>query len=424
MKTLFTFTICLIFFQIDAQMGYKYQVQVPNGYATKENLSLATDFIDTKGRYIVENGFELYFATQKSNEYLTSIFETVSIPVISINGTKSPISMFEKAGGNDCGAAELLCSNSSQTANSGGAGTQELNGTNQGCLSTEHQSSWYYLNIQTGGTLNMVIDPANNSDDYDFAIWGPFTAATADANCPPITSPIRCSWSAESDQTGLGPYWGQTSLFGCGFLGLSACYGWITPSDNSEGSGGDSWVSTLNVNANEIYILLVDNFSNSGQPYNMSFGGTSVLGCTPVVLPVELSRFVAEKSNKGNILSWTTESENNTSYFSVEWTTNPASNNWTEINNTAAAGDSETETSYTMLHQRPSQVEINYYRLISVDNDGKRKIYENNVISVNNLMESKTIVKMTNLLGQEVDADTKGVIIYYYSDGSNQKFYK
>ncbi|HRP54232.1 MAG TPA: hypothetical protein PLI97_12100, partial [Fluviicola sp.] len=162
----------------------------------------------------------------------------------------------------------------------------------------------------------------------------------------------------------------------------------------------------------------------SGQPYNMSFGGTSVLGCTPVVLPVELSRFVAEKSNKGNILSWTTESENNTSYFSVEWTTNPASNNWTEINNTAAAGDSETETSYTMLHQRPSQVEINYDRLISVDYDGKRKIYENNVISVNNLMESKTIVKMTNLLGQEVDADAKGVIIYYYSDGSNQKFYK
>src|SRR5690606_31485899 len=122
----------------------------------------------------------------------------------------------EKAGGPDGESAELLCSNASMSANSAGSGTtQELNGSNQGCMSVEHQSSWYYVNIGTGGNLTMTIDPSNNSDDYDFAIWGPFTSANAGANCPPLSAPIRCSWSSVTDQTGMGQYWGTVSSYAC-----------------------------------------------------------------------------------------------------------------------------------------------------------------------------------------------------------------
>lgn len=384
-------------------MGYKYQVQVPNGYATKDHLALATDQISLNGRYINELGFELIFPTQKSESYIRSIFETVSIPVLSIGSSKTSILELEKAGGNDCESAQILCSNSSQTANSGGAGTQELNGTNQGCLSTEHQSSWYYLNIQTGGTLNMVIDPANNSDDYDFAIWGPFTAATANANCPPISAPIRCSYASGGGNTGLH------------FLGGG---------QTSEGVFGDGWVNQLTTSANQIYILLVDNFSNSGQPYNMSFGGTSVLGCTPVVLPSELTVFAGERTTKGNSLVWITESEHNTDYFNIEWSTNPSENKWSALGQITAAGESQVKSSYQFLHERPADNMINYYRLVTVDFNGVRNTHSDRMISISNTEEAKKVLKITNLLGQEVDEFSHGVLIYYYGDGTFQKVYK
>lgn len=267
----------------------------------------------------------------------------------------------------------------------------------------------------------MIIDPANNSDDYDFAIWGPFTPATAGANCPPVSAPIRCSYSSKSDQTGLGPYWGQTSLFGCGFLGLSACYGWITPSDNSEGSGGDSWVSTLNVNANEIYILLVDNFSNSGNSYSMSFGGTAVLGCTPVVLPIELAAFSAEKTTMGNLLNWTTLTENRSDYFSLEWTNNPNSNNWIEISTVNAAKNSSIPLDYSFIHSNPSNSDPNYYRLTLYDNNGEKTVYDEHILVVNNKIEALEIIHIYNLIGQEVNQDYHGLVIYQYKDGSTKK---
>src|SRR5690606_7671097 len=152
-----------------------------------------------------------------------------------------------------------------------------------------------------GGNLTMTIDPSNNSDDYDFAIWGPFTDATAGANCPPVSNPIRCSYSGETNLTGMS----SSGYLDC-FLGfIGDC------NANSEGAGGNSWVQQLNVSANQVYIMLVDNFSNSGQPYNLSWGGSAVLNCTPVVLPVELASFSASAGIRQNILQWETLTELN-----------------------------------------------------------------------------------------------------------------
>lgn len=195
-----------------------YHVQVPLEYIDKQNLSNATDAISNRGRYIVSDGFKLLLQQADAENYVKSVFETAGIPVISVNGSKQTVADLPKAGGVDCGAAQILCSNTSQTANSSGHGTQELNNGNHGCLSNnEHQSSWYYLNVQTGGTIEMDVNPNNSSDDYDFAIWGPFNSASAAANCPPHSPPIRCSYSSATGSTGLvTPYYGQSSSSGCG----------------------------------------------------------------------------------------------------------------------------------------------------------------------------------------------------------------
>ncbi|MNJ84184.1 hypothetical protein D3C87_16270 [compost metagenome] len=416
---------------IHAQKPVRYRISVPQNYLSKENLSLALDQIPNKGVYLTENAFEVVLEQENAGDYIRSVFESAGIPVLSVSGSKYLIVSSEKAGGNDCEAAGLLCSNTSQTANSGGAGAQELTGANRGCLSTEHQSSWYYLNVQTGGTLTMNISPSNSGDDYDFAIWGPFTAATAGANCPPTSAPIRCSWSAVTGNTGMViPFNGQTSSSGCGpwYWPFDPCYGMITttnnPADVSEGSGGDSWVSNLTTSANQIYILLVDNFSNSGQPYSMSFGGTSVLGCTPVVLPIELTEFYPKKTTKGNLLNWTTQSEDRSNYFTIEWTIDPASDDWKEIAHVPAQGYSQEIYHYNALHSNPSSTEINYYRLTSTDLDGSRKVYDSHVVSVDNSQEAKKVEKIFNLMGQEVNENWPGVVIYYYSDGSTEKVYK
>lgn len=405
--------------QVDAQTTTNYTIRVPEHFRTKEYLALATDEITNRGRNVNEEGFSLILDQANAENYVRSVFEAVNIPVISVNGIKKDISFYEKAGGVNCSNAQLLCSNTSQSANSSGAGTQELSSANQGCLFTEHQSSWYYLNVQTGGSLSMTIDPTNNGDDYDFAIWGPFTAATAQANCPPIGPPIRCSYSAETDQTGLISSYSYT--YACGFLWLSTCIGTQTVTDLSETSSGDSWVSPLTVSANQIYILLVDNFSNSGNPYTMSFGGTAVLGCTPVILPVELNDFSVEKTNMGNLLNWSTQTENRSDYFSIEWTTDPNANNWIEIAEVNAAGISTSPLNYNFLHSTPSKEEANYYRLTLYDTNGEKTVYDNHLIVANNKIEGLDIIHVYNLMGQEVDQHYHGLVIYQYKDGSTKK---
>ncbi|MGV3609720.1 MAG: hypothetical protein ACO1N0_02150 [Fluviicola sp.] len=403
----------------NAQTNYK--ISVPQSFLTKDFLALATDNITNSGRHIEGGKFELILEQEHAEIYVRSIFESAGIPVLNVSSTKEIATFREKAGGNNCETAELLCSNTSQTANSGGAGTQELTGANQGCLGIEHQSSWYYLNVQTGGSLSMTINPNNGSDDYDFAIWGPFTAATANANCPPTTAPVRCSYSSCTGPTGIG---NGNGCYSCGFFGLSTCYGAVTGTGTSEGAGGDSWVSALTTSANQIYILLVDNFSNSGQAYSMSFGGSSVLGCTPVVLPVELSAFTVSKTSKGNSLGWTTQSEDRSNYFTVEWTTDPASGKWSEIANVPAQGHSQDIQDYSIFHSNPSTSEINYYRLNLTDLDGSRTTYDAYMLSADNSKDSKKVERVFNLIGQEVDDYYKGIVIYYYSDGTTEKVYR
>ncbi|HNI44624.1 MAG TPA: hypothetical protein PK230_08000, partial [Chitinophagales bacterium] len=72
---------------------------------------------------------------------------------------------------NDCIDALPICTTSSQNFPSGNSGSGTADpGLNVGCA-TESQSSWYYFTVTTGGTLTFVIDPVNNSTDYDFALY-------------------------------------------------------------------------------------------------------------------------------------------------------------------------------------------------------------------------------------------------------------
>lgn len=385
----------------------QYQYKISLTATESENKMYLTDFEKhipgTYNRFVSNN--QILFSTpiNYSTQSIDSVLQLIGISSGTIIKTKGPVHHIEKVGGTNCETAEQICSGTSLPGNSSGNGTQELNNTNRGCLSSEHQSSWYYINIQSGGSLSFRIDPNSNSD-YDFALWGPFTTANAGANCPPVSTPVRCSYAEGNGNTGMR----------------------VGEPDVSENEYGDRWINALNVSANQVYILLIDNYSNSGIGYTFDFNWgsnttTAVIGCTPVVLPVEMTGFTGAHSSNSNTLKWSTETELNNDYFEVEWTASPADNqSWSKVDLVDGAGTSQFPIHYSINHYTYERNSINYYRIKQVDYNGQTRFYPD-IVSIDNRMKDQKLVKIVNLLGQEVSESEKGLVIYVYDDGTTEK---
>jgi hypothetical protein len=296
----------------------------------------------------------------------------------------------------NCDGGRTICTTSTVDGNSSGSGSiSDLNSTNDGCLYGENQSSWYYFSPSTSGTIALTIDPQSNTDDYDFAIWGPMSTVT----CPPNAAPLRCSYSAAQDQTGL----------------RSAA------SDVTEGPTGDSWVSPITVVADQVYLMVIDNYSETTQPYTLSWtlSNGATLDCTP--LPVEFGHFSGKNCGYFNLLEWNTTSENNTDDFYIQRSSDGY--NWELISNVDAQGNSTEEIIYHYQDFNLIKGNTNYYKLIQTDIDGKRN--ELGIISIDNSISAKNfILKRLNLIGQEVNDNYSGFVILQYSDNTIEMIFQ
>ncbi|MBP9178271.1 MAG: T9SS type A sorting domain-containing protein [Flavobacteriales bacterium] len=250
----------------------------------------------------------------------------------------------------DCVGGFTICNGQSFNNNSGNSGNiVDLNTSNQGCLSSgERQGTWYYFSPSAAGTIGFSIAPTTNVD-YDFALWGPMT----EVSCPPSGSPARCSYSS-----GYSTY-DATGSYDTG-LGNGA-------GDTSETPSGDGWVSTIPVAIGEVYILYVDNFSSTNEPFDLSWqlsNGAS-LDCT--VLPVELVNLKATPEVDRIDLDWTTLSESSSAHFIVERSSD--GQHFSRIGSIFAAGNSQIALDYQFIDQAPNSG-LNYYRVTMVDQDG------------------------------------------------------
>jgi hypothetical protein len=139
----------------------------------------------------------------------------------------------------------------------------------------------------------------------------------------------------------------------------------------------------------------------------------------PNPLPIELILFNGSSEGNYNHITWSTASESNNDYFTVEKTIDGKS--FTVVGIVGGAGNSTVRNDYTLDDNNISQV-INYYRLKQTDYDGLFKYSE--LISINNLkLSGKVLIKVFNLMGQEVIYNYNGILIFYYSDGSIEKKY-
>lgn len=109
------------------------------------------------------------------------------------------------------------------------------------------------------------------------------------------------------------------------------------------------------------YLITFD--GNGGEVCTMNFAITNV-----VVLPIELLAFDAVKLNNSVSLFWSTASETNNNFFSIERTNDAV--NYETIATVKGAGNSTQLKEYSALDAKPL-AGTSYYRLKQVDYDGK-----------------------------------------------------
>lgn len=106
-------------------------------------------------------------------------------------------------------------------------------------------------------------------------------------------------------------------------------------------------------------------------------------------LPISLLSFDVSVMNRNVILDWTTTAEVNTSYYDIERAINielaSDDRNWAKIGRLVASGNSISQTQYLYLDEKPFESENTtqlFYRLRSVDTNGKYKLTEIKVVKL------------------------------------------
>jgi len=156
----------------------------------------------------------------------------------------------------ECISAIAVCQDTydQPTAYSGFGDTQEV--PDESCLSSREKNSvWYIFTVQTGGTLDFVIDPNANSDDYDFAVYD-LTGVSCSDIISGVAPEVRCNYCADPGNTGLSSQ-GQNPSEPC--CAYDQC----------------QFSTIMNVSAGETYVLVVSNYTSSQSGYSLTFGGTA-----------------------------------------------------------------------------------------------------------------------------------------------------
>ncbi len=134
-------------------------------------------------------------------------------------------------------------------------------------------------------------------------------------------------------------------------------------------------------------------------------------------LPIELLSFEVENISCGeNLIKWKTATETNNDYFEVERSLDAV--NFEPINRV-----NTTENSYKVkTYVYKDYYNLNtyaYYRLKQVDLDGS--FTYSNIASSISICDKKQIVRITNLLGQDIPENFEGYKVVIYSDGSAER---
>ena len=180
--------------------------------------------------------------------------------------------------GQDCGTSAIICDDSAfgQAGSTAGAGAESGNTSDEnlsalGCLlSDERQSKWYKFTAGCDGTLEFLISPVTNTDDYDYAVYDITTSdciLTPGGAAAGGATQVTCNYSGQRGPTGdssaADPCATHGALDNSGMPGCQAA---------QIGAPG-TYI------AGHTYALVIDNFSITSAGFDFAWlGGSSVVG--------------------------------------------------------------------------------------------------------------------------------------------------
>ena len=114
-------------------------------------------------------------------------------------------------------------------------------------------------------------------------------------------------------------------------------------------------------------------YSNTVRTYFVP-ADTSNFDCSGLILPVKITGFdVQAAQNKTVLITWQSQTEINLQKFIVERSSTATNSNWEIAGSITATGNTTTSHSYQLVDSKPLSG-VSYYRLRSVDVDGKETV--------------------------------------------------
>ena len=162
--------------------------------------------------------------------------------------------------GSDCFTAAVLCNTETFVVQSVvGAGSDPTEADDAECLNifgtVESNSTWFTWTAANSGTLTFELSPLNPPDDLDFVVYEwPGGPLVCDGQVV-----LRCMASSCTGPTGLNDNSTDTS-----------------EPPNCDSATQDNFLAPLQMVEGTTYALMVNNFSATGNGFEVSFGGTGV----------------------------------------------------------------------------------------------------------------------------------------------------
>lgn len=166
---------------------------------------------------------------------------------------------------------------------------------------------------------------------------------------------------------------------------------------------------------NTAILLSFDLNTNANGNVNGKYGHVDYLEVySPTALPIELLDFTATVDRGIVDINWSTASQVNNNYFTIERSQDGYM--WENLEEIKGAGNSTSTLTYNTKDPKP-YLGTSYYRLSQTDYDGTTETFQPVAVSI----DRPYIVRRYNQLGQDVGEDYKGLVIILMSDGSIKK---
>ena len=166
----------------------------------------------------------------------------------------------------------------------------------------------------------------------------------------------------------------------------------------------------LPLNTNQLTFRIILAVNSAGESWCVDDVNLSLR----TILPIELLSFKAKVKNNAVALDWSTISETNNDHFIISKSKDAF--NYVDIGTVSGSGSSSEINTYKFIDDFPYDG-LNYYRLSQVDDNGQVQTFDPISVKYTNT-ENKTITKIINAAGQEVDERYNGVKIYCFDDNT------